>query len=502
MSPRRADAPAKGPWWATIVAGLLFGGGALIAAIFSGLISGELFSDQRGQVTWLNVVLGTFLTGCLFWWLIMAQSGRVSFWNGALTGAWVGLAAYPVVLTLADLFGYDGSWKTIGTHIVKILQLAALGIVTTGFAAALVMALVGGIAAWVLRPAYPAASATKKRNLWLRALGAIVTIVVALLTGAFIWLTLIPLQGEGIARPLPTAGPAPSYKEAMAAVEAVGAEEDTLPLDPRCKSTLLTHGAKTAQVVIFIHGLTNCPYQANEFAAELFELGYNVYLPRLPGHGEDDPMTLALASITAEQVVETIEGSIHLSRGLGDEVIVSGLSAGGVLTVWAAQYRSDVAHTVAMAPFMVPYGVPYWANRAATNLILMLPNIMMPWDPRDPLGPSELDYAYPRIASHAAGQFMRLGEIVGASAHQSAPLSQSLGMLLNEADNAINNDLPMRVATSWRDNGRTVDLEMFPQSEALVHDFIDPRQPLANTAAAYPVVIDMIGRRDADEATQ
>lgn len=482
-------------WWPTIVAGLMFGGGALIAAVLAGMSIGGLEAEQHGQVRGVSLVFGTVVTGWLCWWLIVERPGRLSVWRGAVTGVGVALLSYPVVLALAGLIRPDGVWGTIGARLVKVIQLSALGIATTGFAAALVMAVAGGIAALVLRRAYPAAPAHPLVRGLARA-GVIAAVaVVGLLTAVFVALTLIPLGSEGLGANRPMGTPAATYEEAIAAFDAVKAEEASLPLDPRCRSKLLTHGAKVAEVVIFLHGLTNCPHQADQLAAQLYELGYNVYIPRLPLHGEDDRMTLALADLTAEAAVDTLNRSVDLAQGLGEEVIVTGLSAGGVLTMWAAQSRSDVGHTVAMAPFIAPYGVPYWANRAATNLLLLLPNIMMDWDTEDPLGPAEMDYTYPRVATHALAQFMRLGEIVTASAGRTPPLATSLGILLNEADDAVNDDLALRVAAAWRGHGREVDLAVIPAAEGLIHDLIDPRQPQANTAFVYPLVIEMIGRR-------
>lgn len=72
--------------------------------------------------------------------------------------------------------------------------------------------------------------------------------------------------------------------------------------------------------MIFFHGLTRCPAQADELADRLFAMGYNIYIPRLPGHGEADPLTLSLREVTAEQLAGLAEDSISLGRGLGDEV--------------------------------------------------------------------------------------------------------------------------------------------------------------------------------------
>jgi pimeloyl-ACP methyl ester carboxylesterase len=247
--------------------------------------------------------------------------------------------------------------------------------------------------------------------------------------------------------------------------------------------------------VVFFHGFTNCPAQLDELAPQLFALGYNVYVPLLPRHGEADQMTLALADLTAEEIVESADEAIDLARGLGEHVAVVGLSGGGTMAAWSAQYRADADSTIAIAPFLGPHILPFWANSAATNLLLLLPNLMIPWDPKQPQGPPAMDYAYPRYATHALAQFMRLGDILGASARDKPPLAPGLGMLLNEADDAVSNTLAQRLIASWHRHGREVDLEVLPESLGLIHDLIDPRQIEANTDLVYPVLIDMIKRQ-------
>jgi esterase/lipase len=350
------------------------------------------------------------------------------------------------------------------------------------------------VIALLLRGLYPKWSRAEAAVRVLRGLAIAAGVVAAILLACFALLTLMPLDTMGLATPR-TAGPAMSHEQAIATFEAVRSAEDRLPLNPRCKSRLLTHGSRTAEAIVFLHGLTNCPAQADELAPKLFALGYNVYVPRLPGHGEVDQMTEALVPLTSTDYVEATEQAIEIGRGLGDKVVVTGLSAGGALTMWSAQYRGDVEHTVAVAPFLAPNMVPSWASRAATNLLLILPNMMFTWNPLEPLGPPDMDYAYPRVPTRALAQFMRIGEIVAASARTTPPAAHGLGVMVNEADFAVNNALAKMVAKSWERQGREVDLKILPVSARLLHDLIDPRQAEANTDLAYGLLVEMLERR-------
>lgn len=328
----------------------------------------------------------------------------------------------------------------------------------------------------------------------LKAIGIGVAVLVGIALVGFAALALWPLDSASLSGSRPTPETALTHEAALAAFEAVEAREAGLPLHPRCHSVLLTHGSRVAEAVILLHGFTNCPAQYDELAPQLFAFGYNVYVPLLPRHGEADRMTMALAGLTAEEILATTNDAVDLARGLGERVSMVGLSGGGTMTAWAGQYRTDVDTAIAIARFLGPDLLPWWANRAATNLLRVLPNFMMSWDENAPKGTPEMDYAYPRWASHALAQFMLLGEVVGESASRTPPLAPGLGMLLNESDTAVSNELAERLVASWRAHGRQVDEEVLPLSLGIGHDVIDPRQPDANTGAVYPVIIEMLKR--------
>lgn len=489
-------ADRAGRWWWTLVAGAIFGVGALAAAPVIGFDTGGLSSVQRPESGWIGPFVGTFIPACLFWWLIIGWPRRLSLARGVFTGVLVGLFSYPVVLAIADLWrGEPVDPASLGERSFGILELAVLTLLTTGFAATLIMGGVGGLAALLLRSAYPPEPA-QRRVPWLVKAGAVaLTLVVIGLVAAFAWLSQLPLEAAKLTETRAATTPAASYEAAIATFEAIRSDEASLPLFPGCESQLLTHGAKVARVVVYLHGLTNCPLQAEELAKQLFELGYNVYVPRWPGHGEADQMTLSLVDLTAETMVASTDQAIDLAHGLGDEVTVTGMSAGGAMTAWAAQFRADVADTVAVSPFLGPHFVPPWANRAAANLLLRMPNMMLLWNPLEPNGSPGMEHSYPRIPTHALAQFMRLGEVISDSANREPPRAAGLGMLLNDADFAVNNALAWQVIDSWRAKGRQVDVEVLPLTDLLPHDLIDPRMPGARTELVYPVLLDMIGRK-------
>ncbi|MBO9587050.1 alpha/beta fold hydrolase [Devosia sp.] len=478
------------PVLVSILAGVIFSLGGLVATFFGGLPVAELFGSE-GRLDWADVALGIFIVGVLAWWILVGRSGRLSLLRGAIAGALAGIFSYPVVLAVDELFRISPEIDAAVEQAATVSRLSGLGFLTTGFAAVPAMALVGIVATLLLRPFYPALKGVDPALKLLRGVGVVLLVLAGALVALFVGLTIVPLD-HGRVVGTGDLAEAPSYEQALASFEATRQREDQIPINPRCASKLLVQENRAAPTVIFLHGLTNCPAQADELAPKLFALGYNVYVPRLPGHGELDRMTTALATVGAEDYVAATEEAIAIGRGLGGEVIVSGLSAGGVLSAWSGQQRADVDQAIAMAPFFGPRQVPAWANRAATNLLLLLPNIMMSWDPQNPEGSPEMDYAYPRVATRALGQFMLIGEVTAELAGRQAPRAQALSVMVNEADTEVNDRLIDRLVAAWQDHGAQVGVKVVPLALGLPHDLIDPRQEHANTEVAYSLFVEML----------
>lgn len=483
--------------WA-IASGLIFAAAAVIAAPLAGLQLAGAFNTD-GQVSWASLLVGVFFTGLLVWWLLHRRHAEFAQLRGAVAGVFVAILSYPVVILVSQVLHRD--WSLILTpastleHLFSALLLALVSLVSTGPAAIAVMAAAGLLAAVLPgRIAQRSTAPANRRNavdwvLWTATTVSVATVL--LLTSVFVWLSIIPLDTRQLLRHVDANQPAATHAEALALFAKVQATEATMPLDPRCHSSLLTHGEKVTKAVIFFHGLTNCPAQGDELSAQLYAQGYNVYTPRLPEHGEADVMTLALAQLTAEQMVATGEEAIDLAHGLGDEVQVFGLSAGGTLATWTAQTRGDVGQSIAISPFLGAYVIPPWATRAATNLLLLLPNYMVWWDSTRS-EPAGMEYAYPRFATHGLAQMIRLGAVVEELAATKPPATPQPAVLFNDADTAVNNIITARLAAQWQAHGAKVETVTLPKSDGLPHDVIDPHQPLGNTKVVYPAIIGML----------
>src|SRR5260221_4241500 len=167
-----------------------------------------------------------------------------------------------------------------------------------------------------------------------------------------------------------------SALERFARLQALDGDE----VNPVCRSRLLAHNTRTERVVVLLHGMTNCPEQFAQLAPQLYGLGYNVLVPRIPRNGLADRLTEELKLLTAEELRAFADAMVDLACGLGERVTVVGLSAGGVLAAWMAQFLPAVEAAIVIAPSIgiVP-SLPIrnlTINPLLMRTMLRLPNLM------------------------------------------------------------------------------------------------------------------------------
>ncbi len=320
-----------------------------------------------------------------------------------------------------------------------------------------------------------------------RALG-----VALLLIAVLVAMLMRPLAPRELAsRPLP----ARSYDDALRVVDSLRAT-DTDAIAGDCGTRLLTHGGRTARVVVLLHGLTNCPAQFDSLGRAAFAQGANVLIPRLPRHGYADRMTEALASLDARELARFTDRVLDAADGLGDSVTVAGLSIGGVMAAWAAQERGDVDHVVVIAPMLGWARAPGEPRTAAlTRTALLLPNTFVWWDDRarEHLGGPR--HVYPRFATRGVGATMLLGGAVLDAAGRTRAACRSVDVVTVGGDIAADNGLTATLVRRWRAHGATVSTYEFPAALHLNHDVVDPEQEGGNPLVTYPVLSRAIAHR-------
>lgn len=291
-----------------------------------------------------------------------------------------------------------------------------------------------------------------------------------------------------------TSSAARDYASALAGFAQLQAQ-DGAEVNPVCRSQLLTHGAATDRAIVLIHGMTNCPQQYADFAPRLFAQGYNVLIPRMPRNGLADRNTRSLADLTITELTAFSNQICDIAVGLGQRVTVLGISAGGVIAAWAAQFRPDVDAAVIIAPsFGIVPKVPVanaTANWLAMYLLLGLPNIMTqrirPFTEGPPQG-------YFGFATRGLARMIRFGAPVFQMAKKQKPVARAIRFILNAADPAVNNAMAQQLAARWQAHHAAVSIYTFPADRKLIHDIIDPQQPQQQTAYTYPILLEEIAK--------
>lgn len=96
---------------------------------------------------------------------------------------------------------------------------------------------------------------------------------------------------------------------------------------------ILHHYRKTDNVIVLFHGLSDSPFFLRSIALELYNQGYTVVVPLLPGHGLKDAEDDMKDSQLAERWQAHVDDVMALAPKLGEKVFIGGFSTGGALAV-------------------------------------------------------------------------------------------------------------------------------------------------------------------------
>lgn len=283
-----------------------------------------------------------------------------------------------------------------------------------------------------------------------------------------------------------------SYPEAASL-----AVSESLQIPPEiagpCAATVFLNGQKTRRSFLLLHGLSNCPAQFAELGRMLHARGYNVYIPRLPGHGFKNRLTPEYGGLDLSELANWLGGSLEIARGLGEEVTVVGLSVNGASAAWLAQERRDVARAVILAPFLAPSGIPEWASGPLGRLLSRAPNMFIWWDAQKKQDFPGPPLAYPWFPTRVVGKFMALGSWIYSEASVRAPACKSFAFAISDADAAINTSAAWALADRYAKwGGVGVERLRFPENLRVPHDFIDPAQPDQKTDLVYPRLMELL----------
>jgi carboxylesterase len=293
-------------------------------------------------------------------------------------------------------------------------------------------------------------------------------------------------------RAIPQSNPAQSYAEAVERLEAWQAQEPA-EVNPNAPMRWMAHGQRRGNAIILLHGLTATPYQFYPLGEAYYQRDYNVFIPLFPAHALQDRLTDEPAHLTAEQLVETLCRALDIAHGLGEKVSIAGLSMGGVVTSWAAQYRQDVEQAMIISPALAVRVVPLPLTPLVAQGVLLLPNFYKWWDPVLKADPAPPWNNYPRLSTHALAQVMRLGLLVQAEAKRTPPSARRVVMVTNSCDTSVDNRAADELVRRWQQTGaQNVLTYCFGLNCQLDHDLISLDHPMQNIELVHPILVDLI----------
>ena len=102
-----------------------------------------------------------------------------------------------------------------------------------------------------------------------------------------------------------------------------------------CHPRVFEHEARAGKAIVLCHGLTDSPHFLKSIARHFHtNLGCDVYLPLLHGHGLKDPQ--GMEGVELEEWKANIGFAVDTAAGRAEFVSVGGLSTGGTLSFYTA----------------------------------------------------------------------------------------------------------------------------------------------------------------------
>ena len=299
-------------------------------------------------------------------------------------------------------------------------------------------------------------------------------IIGIILLALTLWVTFRPIPISGL---VSHPNPVTSYEEALARVKAMQEEDNQDMAQDVCITKLFDHGLQTENVIILLHGFTNCPEQFSELGKQFFDEGFNVFIPRQPYHGLSDRLTNQLEKLTAEELCIFGDKVLNIAHGLGKKVAVMGISGGGNVAAWLAQNRSDLDAVFPISPLLGLASIPSWRlTRFLIRLGLVIPNFYMWWDPKTKTeNPHAIYYAYPGYPIRSMMEIFRLGVGIQTQAEQNPIAAKGATMIINDDEPSVSNTEIVKLLTTWQKHGKGILNEYHLEKNIqLPHDFITP----------------------------
>ncbi|MCC6006956.1 MAG: alpha/beta fold hydrolase [Rhodobacteraceae bacterium] len=246
-------------------------------------------------------------------------------------------------------------------------------------------------------------------------------------------------------------------------------------------------GLRTPLAIVWLHGFSASPPEVSPlFEKVAGDLGANLYMARLTGHGQDGA---ALGAATAAQWQRDAAEALALGAVLGERVVLAGGSTGGTLALLAASAaENSPAGLVLLAPNLLlasPTGRVLtwpWARQ-------VLPIIL---GAERGFAPLNEDHARLWTERYPLSALFEMAAVTQA-ARALDPGAQHVPLLVlaAEADRVVSTAAARDLALSWGGPARMEMRRLGPGDDPLAHvlagDILSPAQtePMARLIGAW-----------------
>ncbi len=167
-------------------------------------------------------------------------------------------------------------------------------------------------------------------------------------------------------------------------------------------------GGKTG--CLLIHGFTGTTSSMRIMGEYLAAKGLTVLGPRLPGHGTD---VIDMGRYTYQDWIATVEAALAELSGMCDKVFVSGLSMGGLLTLYLGEQHSDTLAGIMPISAPVKWLAPGF-NYYLLKLIPVVKHVLktFPGPGNDLKDSNVTEVAYDKLSTSAAHELAKLSKYV------------------------------------------------------------------------------------------